>query len=83
MSRRISTFTDEYGNPTSIPLKIMSAWENTDNVDPTEGGPRRSIPRKMSVEEIAGLIDAALQESTTQRKSVANNREFGRDQEKF
>jgi len=73
MSRRISTFTDEYGNPTSIPMKIMSAWESGEGTQ-EENGPRKSIPRRMSVEEIAGLIDAAL-ESAPSKKSVA-----GRDQ---
>ena len=30
MSRRISTFKDEYGNPMSIPMKIMSTWDAAD-----------------------------------------------------
>ena len=81
MSRRISTFTDEYGNPTSIPLKIMTAWESPSDVQDPSDAPRRSVPRRMSVEEIAGLIDAALEESSTQRNSVVTKRDnISRDQ---
>lgn len=59
-------FTDEYGNPTSIPMKIAQAWEVEDQGVPSG---RRSIPRKMSVEEVASLIDQTMDESISRRRS--------------
>ena len=67
MPRISQMFTDEYGNPTSIPMKIAQAWEVPDEQVP---GGRRSIPRKMSVEEVAALIDETMEESITRRNSA-------------
>ena len=67
MPRISQMFTDEYGNPTSIQMKIAQAWEVEDEQIP---GGRRSIPRKMSVEEVAALIDQTMVESITRRNSV-------------
>lgn len=67
MPRISQMFTDEYGNPTSIQMKIAQAWEVEDEQIP---GGRRSIPRKMSVEEVAALLDQTLEESITRRNSV-------------
>ena len=41
MPRISQMFTDEYGNPTSIPMKIAQCWEVEDQEVP---GGRRSIP---------------------------------------
>ena len=99
MPRISQMFTDEYGNPTSIPMKIAQCWEVEDQEVP---GGRRSIPsqgspdistlvfqwiksvldvinsirpmisvsRKMSVEEVAALIDQTMEESITRRNSA-------------
>ena len=45
MPRISQMFTDEYGNPTSIPMKIAQCWEVEDQEVP---GGRRSIPSQGS-----------------------------------
>ena len=89
MSRRISTFKDEYGNPMSIPMKIMSTWDAADEAwfvvanvkfktdvflvwkilclifeswgKESPDVPRKSVPRRMTVDEFADVIDSALE----------------------
>ena len=89
MSRRISTFKDEYGNPMSIPMKIMSTWDAADEAwflianikikrrfflvwkilclifepwgEESPDVPRKSVPRRMTVDELADVIDSALE----------------------
>jgi hypothetical protein len=74
MARRITTFTDQYGNAMSIPLKIMGAWDpDAAEAELDMSAPRKSVPRKMGVEEIAGIIDSALEES--KQTAVKHNRE--------
>jgi len=76
MPRISQMFTDEYGNPTSIQMKIAQAWEVEDEQIP---GGRRSIPRKMSVEEVAALIDQTMEESITRRNSVLRREQISRE----
>jgi len=76
MPRISQMFTDEYGNPTSIPMKIAQVWEVEDQEVP---GGRRSIPRKMSVEEVAALIDQTMEESITRRNSAIRREQISRD----